>query len=244
MGIDWSDFNKPLVWLSTVGGFIIGGAFVAAFMYYTITYRIPAMETREDKQDQEIKQEFTTLNGSINQQFASIRGDVREQLAPIKLRVSNLSTNVLLLCGQRRPISKTCDVKALVEQVKAASQIQAEYFAAADMKLTEGSTPIVADEDLKRQLPDYIPVSYTHSGAQLNSQKRSEFASQIIWSSAADSARWHQEGNSIVVVFANGRASFNLSAPNTKEHVGALVQSLNANTEVLKAAGSIAPDKK
>jgi hypothetical protein len=243
MNWDWSDFKKPHVLIGVIvavlGSAITGGAVV----WFTVMHQIPELAAREDKQDKAIDDKFAALGGSVDKQFTEMHTDVSDKLNSLGLKVNGLQTNVILLCGQKRPISRNCDVKALVAEAKRASQIQAEYFASAEMKLTEGSTPMVADEGLKRQLPDYIPVSYMHADALPNSQKRSEFASQIIWSSAADSARWHQEGNSIVVVFANGRASFDLSGPTTKEHVGELVQSLNTTTEALKAAGAT-PDKK
>jgi hypothetical protein len=237
MAVDLSDFKKPVVVLSLVASFVAG----AAFFWYTVGHQIPELEKREDKQDKAISDKFAEISGSVDKQFTSMRGDIHDQLSSLGLTVQGLRTNVILLCAQRRPLSANCDVKALVAEAKRSSQIQAEYFAAADVKLIEGSKPRVADEGLEKQLPGY---AFAYTSTAHRAEAKAQVASAILWSSAADSARWHQEGNKVVVVFANGMASFDLSAPGTKEQVGDLVQSLNATTNALKAAGSLTPEKK
>jgi hypothetical protein len=219
MQIDWSDFKKPHV----VTGLVVALLSGLALAWYTVMHRIPDLETREDRQDRAIDEKFTAINGTLDKQFASVRGDMHDQLTALNLAVTGLRTNVILLCGRTRPISASCDIKALVSEAKRASQIQAKYFAAANVNLTEGSKqPAVADDRLMQQLPGYIiTTSYADPSAPAHSDK-SNLANTILWSSAANSARWHQQGNSVVVVFENGSASFDLSSPGTKEHVGDL----------------------
>jgi hypothetical protein len=232
--MDFSDFKKPLVLWSFVLSVVAAGIASA-----TLAWSIA--DGRENRQDEAIKEKFAELSGNVDKQLASIRSDMNGQLGALGLSVQGLKANVLLLCGQRRPLSTTCDVKALVAEVRKASQLQAQFLDTADVKLTAGIEPVVATEGLKAQLPTFVRSVSDNDPAKAD---KPAIANAILWSSAADSAQWRQVGTTLVVVFANGTASFALSQPTTKEHVGELVQSLNTTTEALKAVGGVAQEKK
>jgi hypothetical protein len=237
MQLDFSDFKKPQV----VVGFILAVIAGGGVMWTVLFYRLPDLERREDRQDKMLETKFTELSGSMDKQLAAVREDIHGQLVTLGLSVQGLKANVLLLCEQKRPLAQTCDVKALVAEVQKASQLQAQFFDTADVHLKTGVEPLLATASLKDQLPMFMYVSQANNATKAD---KPTIANAILWSSAADSAQWRQDGTTIVVAFANGTVRFDLAQPTTKEHVGDLVQSLNMSTEALKAAGSVAQERK
>jgi hypothetical protein len=232
MQLDFSDFRKAHV-LVGIGVALIAGA---GLMWTVLFYRVPALESREDRQDRMLERKFAELSGGVDKQLSEVRADMHSQLGALGLSVQGLKANVLLLCEQKRPLAQYCDVKALVAEVKKASQLQAQYFDTADVRLTTGMEPILATASLRDQLPMFIQ-NVSEINYAPNADRPTQIANAILWSSAAASAQWRQVGTTVVVAFANGTVSFDLAKPTTKEHVGDLVQSLKMTTEALKAAG-------
>ena len=234
MEIDLSDFRKPLV----VGGLILSAITGAALVWNTNVHRIPDLENREDRQDQALTARFAEMNKNLGEQFAGLRNDLsgmdgryRERLNKMDLTVSGLKVNIARLCWYKRPRTKICTPEAVVADVKNATQAQAQFFDSAKVTLTDGLSPSVMTPGLKELLPVYVR---TDAYGQPTGKK--ELADMILWSSAADSAHWRQEGNTVKADFANGAAIFMLGNSATKEETQALVDSLNATVEALKAS--------
>ena len=172
---------------------------------YTVVYRIPDLERRTERLD----------------------GDVREQLKLMNLSLIGLRANVMRLCGQQRP--QLCKVEELVAEAKSVTRVQAEFFDAAKVSLRTGAQPAVASEGIAEQLPWVAWASIGYGKAD-----KAELANLILWSSAADSARWRREGNTVKADFANGVASFDVARPISNERMTELVNSLNATSAALQ----------
>jgi hypothetical protein len=87
--------------------------------------------------------------------------------------------------------------------------------------------------ELREQLPQVRWANTGFTSAYPSDATKPAIANLILWSSAADSAQWHQEGNTLKVSFANGEASFEM-APDAKAHAAELVKSLNATAQVFR----------
>ncbi len=239
MELDLSNFKKPDYWLGIVASAVI----TAAVMWNIFAQRVPALEEHDKRQDETIDKNFTAATASIDRQFDQLQGNLatmdgrlKDQFSRMDLSIKGLKVNMSRICNLRRiSNSSTCNPDSLVADVKSATQAQAQFFDSAKLTLNHGPTPVVATPGLKEQLPTYtFTNNWTFPDVASPKADKAEMAQAILWSSAAQDAHWHQAGNSLVVVFANGMASFDLSAPNTKEHVGELIQSLNSNTQALK----------
>jgi hypothetical protein len=225
---------------------------VGALVWNTVVHRIPALESHEENQDKSIDGKFADMGGNMDKQFAAVQsslstmdGRVQQQLNRMDLAIKGLKVKLARICNQQRISNpSTCNPDALVADVKSATQAQAQFFDSAQVTLDHGSVPVVMTPGLKEQLPTYTFASSYTFKASANNGDKAEMAKAILWSSAAADAHWHQSGNSVVVVFSNGTATFDLSSPTTTEHVGELVQSLNATTEALKTSPPVAAEKK
>ena len=56
----------------------------------------------------------------------------------------------------------------------------------------------------------------------------------MLWSAAAKSAHWSQEGDHVKVTFSNGDATFKFDPAMSEEHMMKFVDSLNTTTDALK----------
>jgi hypothetical protein len=236
---DWSEYRKPQVLIGMAATFIAG----AALIWNIIAYRVPELERHDLKQDQVIEGNNTATNANIDKQFTTLAGNLsamegrlHDQYSRMDLAIKGLKVNMARICNQRRISNpSTCSPDSLVADVKSQTQAVAQFFDSAKLTLDHGPTPVVETPGLKEQLPTYtFDNNWTFPAVASQKADKAEMAQAILWSSAAKDAHWHQAGNSLVVVFANGTASFDLSAPTSKEHVGELVQSLNTNTQALK----------
>jgi len=141
---------------------------------------------------------------------------------------------MMLWCGQRRPLLKGCDVKALVAQAKSVSKSQADYLESATVQLNQGEKPQVISAEIREQLPQ---MTWGSMGVTTNYPKgnaNTKLSDVLLWSAAAKSARWSQQGGSVKVTFVNGDATFKVAPKTSQEHLTTLVDSLNATSEVLK----------
>jgi hypothetical protein len=188
---------------------IVGGF---ALLAYTIVFRIPDLEKRTDHMET----------------------DVRDQLKNMSLQLVGVRANLLRLCAQKRPIDNNCKVEELVSQVDEVSALQAEFLNRGTVSITVGEEPQVASDELRHRLP-----VLDWSGSDLKDKvTKPDIAHLIIWSSAADSAKWYDKGNMVEARFANGATSFQLARPLSKKDMTQLVESLNATAGVLQSPGT------
>jgi hypothetical protein len=244
MNVDLSDFKKPLVVAGLVCSFVLG----AAVVWNTVVHRIPDLEDHEKSQDQSINEKFAQINGNIDKQFSLMHTDLSEidgrfqdRIKSLSLTVTGLKVNMIRLCGQKRTPNKACSPEALVAEAKHASDVQAQFFDAGNLQLTSGAQPTIADESLKSRLPaTYVFADVYTYPAQPKQVNKPDFANVIMWSSAANAAHWHREGNNIKVDFANGDVTFMMNDKTSKDEAEALVYSLNATVDALKSAHATA----
>jgi hypothetical protein len=182
------------------------------YLGHTVVYRLPDLEDRTKRLDT----------------------DVRDQLKAMNVALVGLRANVLRLCAQKRNLDTTCKTEEIVAVAKSVSREQAEFFDSADVRLTEGAKPAVVSEGIQQQLPQYTG---THS-SMVETTDKPEVANLILWSSAANSAKWHQAGNTVVGDFANGKVSLKMMTPLSKDHAAALVESLNATAGAFQASAA------
>jgi hypothetical protein len=241
---DWSDFKKPHVVIGLTASVIVGGSLV----WYTNVHQIPDLVSREDKQDKDLNGKFTEISGQVDKQFAAMRADLsamdgryQDRLKKMDLSIAGLKVNMTRVCVQRHSLSKVCSPDALAADIKSATRAQAQFFDSAKVTLTAGAkVPQVTSQAVKAMLgwtPDYAYVAESKSG-------QPDLADVILWSSAADSAHWRQEGNTVKTDFANGAATLMLGESASKEEKQALVDSLNATVAAINAGSTKLPDKK
>lgn len=235
--MDWSDWQKPRVVISLIGAAVVFfGA--TCFLGYTIFYRVPDLEKRVEKMDSNTHDGMKTLSDDLRGQLQTMNGDLHEQLKTMGIALSGLKANVMLLCTQKHSQSGACNMQTLIAEAKSASRIQAQLFDTASVTLTRGLAPIVASEDLLKGLPEITfgsaGITYTYP----SDEGKRDIGDVILWSSAAESAYWYQEGGEIKATFKNGDATFQLAPSTSKEHAVELVDSLNATAEALRAGES------
>jgi hypothetical protein len=172
---------------------------------YAIVYRIPDVEKRMDRLDT----------------------DLRDQLKSMTLQLVGVRVNVLRLCTQKNPLATPCKVEELVSEAKSVSRFQAQFFNDATVSLVAGwHEPQVTSEYVRQRLPRW-PDAFGQSIA------KTHLADLIVWSSAADSARWYEKaGNVVEVRFTNGSASFELT-PKSEGYASQLVSYLNTTADAL-----------
>jgi hypothetical protein len=213
-----------------------------------LEHRVPDLEKRTDRLDNDLHgqltslgTQLTSLQGDLRDQLKMVNGEVHDQLKAMSLSVAGLKINMARLCG--RPQTKPCSPEALVAEAKSVTRIQAQFFDTADLQITHGATPAVADA----RLVVWLPHTNTFDGFAYATPKKvdkPEFANVLMWSSAADAAHWHREGKNVKITFANGDATFMLQDRTSKEEADALVHSLNETVDALKSAGSAPPGRK
>jgi hypothetical protein len=179
---------------------------ITVLAIYTIVYRIPDVEKRMDRLDT----------------------DLRDQLKSMTLQLVGVRVNVLRLCAQKNSLATPCKVEELVSEAKSVSRFQAQFFSDATVSLVAGwHEPQVTSEYVRQRLPRW-PGSF---GSQ--TVAKAGIADLIMWSSAADSATWHEKaGNVVEVRFTNGSASFELT-PKSEGYASQLVSYLNATVDAL-----------
>jgi hypothetical protein len=181
---------------------------------YFLVYRLPDLDERTKRLDT----------------------DVRDQLKAMNVALVGLRANVLRLCAQKRSLDTTCKTEEIVAQAESVTREQAEYFDSADVKLTDGAKPAVVSEGIQQQLPQYTLT--TTESTKVKTIDKPAVANLILWSSAANSAKWHQAGDLVVGDFANGRVSLKMTAPLSKDHAATLVESLNATAGAFQASAA------
>jgi len=233
VNVNWAAWTTPTA-VKTLVGALVALIGVVVLLGYTLFFRVPDVEQHVASMNSDVHEHMNKMNEDLRDQLKAMNGDVHDQLSSMKLSLAGVRANVMLLCGQKRQI---CDVRQLVAEAKSVTHVQAEFFGKGDLKLTAGATPAVTSKGVVEQLPT---VSWGTQGVtthdRVDKTDNPDLANVILWSSAADSARWHQEGNTVKVHFKNGDASFEMKHAVSKEHMKELIDSLNATSMALQKA--------
>src|SRR5207253_11040956 len=133
----WSAWTTPAAVKMLLSG-IATLSIAVAILGYTLFFRVPDVEKRVASMNSDVHEHMTKMNEDLRDQLKAMNGDLHDQLSTMKLSVAGLRANVLLLCGQKHPLQKFCDVRQLVTEAKSVTDVQAQFFGKADLKLTAG----------------------------------------------------------------------------------------------------------
>lgn len=247
---EWSEFKKPAVWLPLAVSLaipLVVGVITFATTMGSVQTRIDDLGKNQERVEDRMQKSLDTLQSKMDARYDQEAQAERHQDSSFQSSVTELKTEVMmLLCGpMRRPLLKGCTVKSLVVQAKSVSKSQAEVLQSATVQLTEGNQPQVASEEMKDELPQVtwgtagVTEYYPQQG-----NPNVKVSDVLLWSVAAKSAHWSQEGGNVKVSFVNGDATFKVDPNTSKEHLTKLVDSLNATTEVLRMHKVRSPEKK
>lgn len=243
MTIDLSDLKKPVAWVA-VGGAIVAILGFLGRITFDLEYRLPALEKSQSTINAGLRDDMKAMSDDLHAHMKAMSDGVHDEMKSMDATLAGVKANMMLLCaGQRRPLAQTCDVKGLVADAKSVIGIQAQLVDGVEVNLRAGATaPQVSSQAVKDHLPAYTWPD-THAYPTVKPGK-SEFATMMLWSSAADSAHWRQEGNTVKADFANGATTFKLGDKASREQKQALVDSLNATAEAFKARAANEPSGK
>jgi hypothetical protein len=241
--IDLSDLKKPGVWIPAAGAVVAMLAFLGSITF-DLKYRLPALEKSQSTTDAGLRNDMKAMSDDLHAHMKAMSDDVRDEMKSMDATLAGVKANMMLLCaGQRRPLAQTCDVRGLVADAKSVIGIQAQLVDGVEVNLRPGATaPQVSSQAVKEHLPAYT-WSDTHAYPS-GKPGKADFATMMLWSSAADSAHWRQEGNTVRADFANGATTFRLGEKSSREQKQALVDSLNATAEALQARAASEPSGK
>jgi hypothetical protein len=243
LGLDWSELKKLSLWVTIAVPVVLTGFVTFLITWGSAQTHLEQLEKRQDRFEASVQKSMDGLQKGIEGRFDASARDERDQTASFQSSIRDLETNVMLLCGgQRRPLAKVCDVKALVAQARSVSRSQAVLLEGATVQITAGEKPQVASEEVKEQLPQ--EVTWGDTGVTTYYPGGKKLGDVLLWSAAAKSAHWSEEGDYAKASFANGYATFKFAPATSREHMRKFVDSLNATTEVLKAPESGSPEKK
>jgi len=229
----WLELKKPAVWVPIAVAIVV--PVIGAVLTFQVTLgkvetRLEDLGNNHNRLEDRTQKSLDVLQDRMDARFDKAAASESIQTGSI----SELQTSVMMLwCGQRRLSIKGCDAKSLVTQAKSVSKSQAMFLESATVQLTAGEKPQVASEEIKAQLPQEMTWG---SVGVTTYYPKGKTADVLLWSAAAKSAHWSQEGDTVKVSFSNGDATFKFAPTTSKEHMTKLVDSLNATTEVLKVS--------
>lgn len=230
MKFDLTQWCTPKVVIRLVGGLVALFA-ATAFLGYLVVYRMPDLVHNIGA----LRADMKTMSDGLHGDMKGLSDHTQRQLDSMNATLLSVRTTVLHVC-EKPSMGKTCDTASLLTDAKGIAQIGAGFVDRGQVTLTAGAkTPQVTSSEVKGQLP---VVSWATTGVTAfypGGTTQPNLADGILWLSAADSARWRREGNTLKASFANGEATFDI-APRYRAHATDMVESLNATTEAIKAS--------
>jgi len=224
--LKWSELKQPTALIAVVILFltIIG---LGAWTYYTLEYRLPAIEQAQKDLKDDMRNGATDMKSALK----DFTAEMRDQVKALNVSIVGLRSTVSKLCDGRRLKNGGCSPQEIYAQVKHASAVQAQLVNSAEVTLNAGATPEVESPVVLHALPQV-----TWGLAGVTTRYDSKFADVILWTNAAESSHWTEKGHTITANFTNGYAKFEVPDTVAKEHIKVLVDSLNASAQAMQVA--------
>jgi hypothetical protein len=256
--LDLSELKKPkLTTVILVIGAVAGVFLFADYIYNALQRRLPAVEVAQGQLQADVKQLHDLLNGDLSVRLKGMTDQMTalsSQMTGMSAQMLEVRTSVMTLCAAvRGGRTKICDFKAMLSDAKTLSRIQALFVDGGRVTITPSNpiapsspvlaaqpppTPAVASAAIKEQLPT---VTWGTMGVTTfvgtTATTKDNLANALVWVSAAKSAHWQQEGDSLKVHFTNGEATFEV-AHDSRAHMAELVKSLNETADAIQTADS------
>jgi hypothetical protein len=238
MAINWSVFKEPTTWLA-LGPLLLGCAALGYLLLYRVGDLADKVTTASQRMEQvntDLRADMHSMSGDLHDHLKAVSDDVTKRLGSEDLAIHDIRMAMAVFCGHRGP---SCTQK-LVTQAKSSSQAQAQLVDTAAVTLTAGTEPKVVSEEIKDQLPEMPPGVVGVTTYYATEGGVSKIAKVILWSNAAESAHWYQDGDTVKTSFVNGDVSLKMK-PSAKAQVAEFVESLNATATALKTSERTGP---
>jgi hypothetical protein len=234
----WGVFKESATW--TVLGPLLGFcALLAYFLIYRVgdlAEKITTASQRLEEVNTDLRTDMHSMSADLHDHLKAVSDDVTKRLGSEDLAIHDIRMAMAVFCGHRGP---SCTQK-LVTQAKSSSQAQAQLVDTAAVTLTTGTEPKVVSEEIKDQLPEMPPGVVGVTTYYATQGGVSKIAKVILWSNAAESSHWYQDGDMVKTSFVNGDVSLKMK-PSAKGQVAEFVESLNATATALKTSEKTGP---